>query len=248
MKTLEQPVELQAPGPDPSLIDSGMGLFTMTIRQILLTIIMIALFVLFQGCGHGESGGQLSGEELDRYNRALGLYSEGRYEEAAGLISSLGGAYAAQVLRGKALFFSETYAEAEKTFRKALDLRPSSVEARLYLAFIQRASGSETEARRLAEDILVDDPGNLRAYRLLVDLTEDQQNKGALLNQALDSAGDVALLFVERARSRWIAGDGSGALQDLAAALALLPSDSIMRPPVESLRATIAAQTEGNGQ
>jgi hypothetical protein len=119
------------------------------------------------------------------------------------------------------------------------------VEGRLYLAYTQRALGKEAEAQKLAEDILADDPDNIRAYRILLELTQNDRNKANLLNQALEAAQETAFLFVERARYRWISGDGTGALQDISAALILIPADSILRQPIAALQKTITTQMQG---
>jgi len=226
---------------EPEIIDTKMGIFTI-ILQLLLLLGGIILIILFQSCGPSSSRAALKGDALNRYNQALVLYSEGRYRDAADLLAGFNNSYSAQVLRGRALFFISNYKDGETALKRALQIRPSSIEGRLYLAYIQRAIGKVDEARKLAEDILADDPENLRAYRVLADLAEASSSKRVYLDQALEGMGEAALLFVERARSRWISGDGHGALQDVSAALVLLPEESTLRPPVLALQKSIASQ------
>jgi len=232
---------------ESEIIDPKMGIFTV-ILQLILLLGGIIFIILLQSCGLWSSRTALTGEALTRYNQAVVLYSEGRYQDAANLLVELKKSYPAQVLRGRSLFFVGNYKDAEIALQRALRIRPSSVEGRLYLAYIQRAIGKVDEARKLAEDILADDPDNLRACRVLVDLAEANNSKAVYLDQALEGLGEAALLFVERARSRWISGDGNGALQDLSAALVLLPGDSALKAPVLALQKSITSQWQEQGR
>ena len=227
----------------PENIDPVMGIFTLVLQVILAFVFLFALLLCTSSCS--QQNKHLSGDALNQYNRALLLFDEGRYDEAAKIAEQLQAVYPAQLLRGKALYFNGAYNEAEKCLKNSLRLRPSSVEGRLYLAYTQRALGKEAEAQKLAEDILADDPDNIRAYRILLEATQNDRNKAALLNQALEAAQETAFLFVERARYRWISGDGNGALQDISAALILIPADSMLRQPIAALQKTITNQMQG---
>jgi tetratricopeptide (TPR) repeat protein len=225
---------------DTNQIDERMGLFTL-ILQIVVSLLGIIVFILFHSCSAASD--HLSGVQLDRYTQALGLYSDGRFKEAAQIVrTSSKGHYPTQILCGKALFFTGDYSGAKTALQEALRLRSTSVEARLYMAYIQRASGHIKDAQKIAEDILVDDPENLRALRLLADLAEGQGAKTAYLDRAISGMGEAALLFVERARSRYVSGDCSGSLQDISAALSLLPENSSLRSPIVALQQTIERQ------
>ncbi|MEW6564354.1 MAG: tetratricopeptide repeat protein [Spirochaetota bacterium] len=223
-------------------LEMGMSLFTLVL-QLLCALLLLVLFLFLVTCSSSDS--LLSGDALVQYKDALVLFNEGRYSEAAKKLESLRAYYGAQLLRGKAFYFRGAYSDAEKALRESLRLRPSSVEGRLYLAYTQRALGKEAEAQKLAEDILADDPDNIRAYRILLELTQNDRNKANLLNQALEAAQETAFLFVERARYRWISGDGTGALQDISAALSLIPTDSMLRQPIAALQKTITTQMQG---
>lgn len=236
------------PDPEyPEYIDPKMGLFTV-ILQIILVLIGIIASIVLQSCGPLDIGKGKDPTALEKYKQAFALYSDGRYEDAAKILEHLSTYYPATILRGRALFFIHNHREAETALRKALNLRPSSVEGRLYLAYVLRASGKEEEARKLAEDILVDDPENYRAYRILADLAETKSATLVYLNQALEGLSEVALLFVERSRLRWAAGDGDGALEDLGAALTLIPGESALRSPVLALQNSITSQWQEQGR
>ncbi len=214
------------------------------ILTVLLQVLIGFLLVfLFPACQNRSGRSALSPQQLSVYTRALELYNQGRYSDAAELSVSLSGSYPAQLLRGKALFFASRYVDAERVLAGVQNLRPASAEAKLYRAYCARSLGKDAEARMLAEELIADDSGNLRAYRLLLDLTAQGKERSQLLDQALESAGETALLFTERARSRWIQGDAPGALADLNAAKALLNSDSLLYGPLAALERTILSQT-----
>ncbi|AEJ19207.1 tetratricopeptide repeat protein [Gracilinema caldarium] len=222
-------------------LDPALALFTI-ILQIVLSLIGIAAFIMFHSCSMGEK--KLSGHTLEQYQQALELYNQGRFQDVVQITAASKPSYPTVMLQGKALFFTGNYKEAERALTKALELRPASVEARLYLAYVERSFGNDEKARTIAEDILTDDPDNYKAYRVLAELSEHGAIKQRYLNQALAAMGEGALLFVERARIRWIAGDGSRALEDLVAALTLIPEDSTLRSPVLALQKTITSQVQ----
>lgn len=216
-------------------LDASGGLLTVLL-QILIGLLLV---FLFPACQFGTGKTAMSPQALSAYTRALELYNQGRYSEAADSSVSLSAYYPAQLLRGKALFFASRYAEAERILAKVQKLRPSSAEAKLYRAYCARSLGKDAEARMLAEELLADDSANLRAYRLLLDLTEPGRERSKMLDQALEAAGEAALIFTERARSRWILGDAPGALSDLNAAKVLLNPESLLYGPLATLEKTI---------
>ncbi|MDR2110705.1 MAG: tetratricopeptide repeat protein, partial [Spirochaetaceae bacterium] len=127
---------------------------------------MILLAGLLVSCqaAPGEEG-------LLRYARASAVYSEGRFSEAAGMLKDLRSFPPALVLRGKAEYFSGDDGSAEKSFRRALALRPAAAEASIYLARLLRDRGREGEAETLVESVIADDPSDLRALRLAADIS-----------------------------------------------------------------------------
>jgi tetratricopeptide (TPR) repeat protein len=213
------------------------------IERILLPLGIAGLGVLGAAAVSCAAAG-VSEEALARYARASGAYGEGRFGEAAELLAGMGAFPPALVLRGKAEYFSGETGGAEKSFRGALKRRPGAAEASLYLARILRERGRAEEAEGLVEEILGDDPSDIRALRLAAELSLDRGPPGeaaalAFLDRAAEASSEAALVFLDRARLRWIAGKGEAALEDLGKARALLAPGSPLSRAVEGLESVI---------
>jgi tetratricopeptide (TPR) repeat protein len=182
-------------------------------------------------------------EELVLYARAQGVYAEGQFEKVSSMLAGCS-LPPALVLRGKAEYFSGDLEGAERSLRRALEKRPGAPEAVLYLARTLREKGGVAEASDLILSLLSDDPGNPRALRLASELAREKGPAGeaeglALLDRAAESAAENALIFMDRARYRWIAGRGEDALEDLRRARALLPWDTPMVRSIGTLESII---------
>jgi tetratricopeptide (TPR) repeat protein len=202
----------------------------------------IAMFIMafFLSCG-GEKAGE---ETLFRYAQASAEYSRGNFDKAALMLAEIDDFSPALVLRGKALYFSGGLEEAEKSFHRALKYNPRSAEASLFLARIFRDTDRNEEARKTAELLIRDNPQDLRALRLGADLAlqgGDTESAAALLDRAVEHSSETALVFIDRAKLRWTGGNGTGALEDLGRAEALLPRDSYISRSVGELRFRIAS-------
>ncbi|MDR3167753.1 MAG: tetratricopeptide repeat protein [Treponema sp.] len=183
-------------------------------------------------------------ETLLRYTRAAVAYGEGRFAEAARMLGGIRSFPPALVLRGKAEYFSGDGEAAERSLRRALSLRPAGAEASLYLARVLREAGKDREAGALLELVLGDDPSDIRALRLAAELSRNEGPAGAaeaaaFLDRAVEAASEAALVFLDRARLRWIAGNGEGALEDLRKTRLLLPRDTPLLRSVETLESVI---------
>ncbi|MDR3167016.1 MAG: tetratricopeptide repeat protein [Treponema sp.] len=183
-------------------------------------------------------------ETLLLYVRAEAAYREGRFKELISLLSGVRSFPPALVLRGKAEYFSGDSKAAEASFRKALTFRPSSVEASLYLARLLREAGKPGEAEGIVTALLEDDPANIRALRLGAELHREKGPSGegtaaVFLDRAVEAAAETALVFVDRARLRWIGGNGEGALEDLRSAKSLLPWDTPLFRSIDNLESAI---------
>jgi predicted Zn-dependent protease len=197
------------------------------------------------------ASGKADDETLLRYTRAAGLYSEGRFKDAVMLLEKDNSFPPALVLRGKAEFFNNEDKKAEKSFRRALSLRPSGIEASLYLARILRMKGEIDKAQTLAETVLRDDPVNIRALRLAAEISMEKGPSGsaaasAFLDRAVDASSETALVFLDRARNRWVSGNGGGALSDLQSAKSLLAKDTPLFRTIENLESTIRSALRRN--
>jgi tetratricopeptide (TPR) repeat protein len=190
-----------------------------------------------------------AGKETDEavllfYTRAAGLYREGRFSEAAALLSDTKQFFPALLLRGKAEFLSGNNEAAEKSLRRALALKPGSADAALSLARLLREQDRAGEAETLVEGVLGEDPQNIRALRLGADLAREKGPAGeadaaVFLNRAAEASFETALVFLDRARLRWAGGKGEEALEDLKRARVLLPGDIPLVKSIEKLESVI---------
>jgi predicted Zn-dependent protease len=200
------------------------------------------LFIPLLSCAPGAR----NDDALLVYIRASEAYRENRFDETAALLGAPGNFPPALALRGKAEFFRGNIPEAEKYLRRALALRPGGADVSLFLARLLRERGEAGEAEALTGAVLEQDPWNLRALRFAAELARDRGPSGeasssALLDRAAEAAAEAALVFLDRARARWIAGKGSAALEDLSRARFLLGEHSPLLRPVEHLEERIAA-------
>jgi tetratricopeptide (TPR) repeat protein len=181
---------------------------------------------------------------LYQYVKAQGLYSEGRFAETAKFLEDIKPFHPGMVLRGKAQYFGGDLSLAEKTLRRALRMRSSSVEARIYLVRILREQKKNSEAEKILESILADDPANIRALRMAADFANEKGANGkaeslAFLDRAAEAGAETALVYVDRAKIRWIMGKGKPALEDLDRAKAMLPWDTPLVKSIENLESVI---------
>lgn len=207
---------------------------------VLIGIIFAVLITLIIACNKNEP----TEETLIQYARASGAYSEGRFVEAAEMLLPHKSFQPAIVLRGKSLYFSDQSTEAEKIFRKVLSSRPSSAEALIYLVRILKERGALEEAESLVMALISDDPSDIRAFRLAAEISFLKGVSGELqgrayLEKAVEASTEAALVFLDRARYRWISGNGDGALADLQAAKVLVLEDSPLFRSISALERTI---------
>jgi predicted Zn-dependent protease len=201
---------------------------------------LILGILAFGSCGSPR----VDEDTLLLYARSEAAYGEGRFEELISLLAGVRSFPPALVLRGKAEYFSGDSPAAENSFRRARSIRPSSVEASLYLARLLRERDEREEAEGIIMALLEDDPGNIRALRLGAEMYREKGPAGegtaaALLDRAVEASAETALVFVDRARLRWIAGNREGALRDLLSAKSLLPWDTPLFRSIEKLEAAI---------
>ena len=212
--------------------------------KTLVLLLQIIICIVSFSCSNKNPGE----ETLLLYTRASSVYREGRYEEAASMLSRERNFAPSLILRGKAQFFIGKDEEAEQALRRALSLRPGNIEAGLYMARLEREKGNFNDARQLIEKMLSDDPQNIRALRFAAQLSRDIGPEGeaasiAFLDQAAEASVESALVFIDRARSHWINGNARAALEDLQRAKALLPENSPMINSVTSLESIINVRT-----
>jgi tetratricopeptide (TPR) repeat protein len=217
-----------------SLRRLGAASFRFAVFAFFAVLILFVCLACVSGAGE---------ETLLRYAKARSLYFQGRFEEALeNLNNSMENFIPGLTLRGKAEYFSGDAENAERTFRLALKKRPSASEAALYLARVLREGERPDEARALVEALIADDPLDVRALRLAAGLEGDRGQDGqalAFLDRAAEAAAEYAMVFIDRARLRWIAGKGEETLEDLGRARALLPADTPILRAVERLETAV---------
>ena len=183
-------------------------------------------------------------ETLRLYIRSQDVYREGRFSEAALMLKGETKFVPSLVLRGKAEYLSGDLFGAKKSLERALHLRPHDLEASLFLVRVLRETGESGEAQKLMDKILEVNSMDIRALRLAAELARDRGISGeaaaaALLDRAVEASAEAALVFLDRARLRWVGGNRSGALDDLGRARVLLPHDSPVIRAVETLESII---------
>jgi tetratricopeptide (TPR) repeat protein len=196
------------------------------------------LFVV-SSCGISDSG------EALRYAKARSVYAQGRFSEAAELLLPLKSFPPALTLRGKALYFQGRLSEAEKVLAGARRLRPSSLEAGLYLARLRGEQGDHEGASAIVEGLMADDSENIRVLRYAAELAFLRERPGdgiAFLERAAEAGEELALVFLDRARFRWVRGDAGGALGDLEKAGVLAGDEGLLGRNIARLKKTIEEQ------
>ena len=181
-------------------------------------------------------------EKIRLYARASQAYSAGDFYEAIEILKEEKKFPPAVILRAKAEYFYGDLINAEKSCRRALKLRPSSFEAKMFLARIMREKGSLENAVELTESLLADNPQDIRALRFAAELsgeTGKNDEAAALLDRACEFSAESAMALLDRARLRWIAGKGQEALEDLSRARAMLPWDTPLLRTISNLERTI---------
>jgi len=194
------------------------------ILHLTQAVFLSAVILVFVSCGNTPSL-----ETIRMYVRASEAYAVGRFAETADILHGEKKFHPALVLRAKAEFFSGDLEKAEKTCRRALKTRPSSLEAKLYLARILREKGDTAGAEAAAQSMLADNPQDIRALRFSAEIAGETgkfDEAAVLLDRAAEYSAESALVLLDRARLRWTAGRGDEALEDLSRARAMLPWDT----------------------
>jgi tetratricopeptide (TPR) repeat protein len=176
------------------------------------------------------------------YVRASEAYAQGKFAETIGILHGEKNFPPALFLRAKAEFFIGDFENAEKTCKRAIKLRPSFFEARLYLARILREKDDLAGAGQLVTSLLADNSQDIRALRFAADIavqTGKVDEAAALLDRAAEFSGESAMILLDRARLRWTAGKGQEALEDLSRARAMLPWDTPLIRTISNLENTI---------
>jgi len=211
-------------------------------KKILLHITIIFLIILFAAsCSYRPDE-----QTIRLYARASDAYAQGRFAQVSEILYATNKFPPALILRAKAEYFSGDLEKAEKSCRRAIKLRPSSAEASLYLARILREKSDLSGASKTIEELLADNPQDIRALRLAADLASDAgkfDEAAIFLDRAAEFSAESAMVLLDRARLRWIAGKKHDALEDLSRARAMLPWDTPLLRSISNLEKIV---TEAN--
>jgi tetratricopeptide (TPR) repeat protein len=181
-------------------------------------------------------------ETIRLYIRASDAYAQKQFAEVIQLLQKQNKFPPALILRAKAEYFFGDFDKAEKSCRRAVKLRPSLLEANLYLARIFREKGDFAGAETVMESLLADNPQDIRALRLAAELASDKgkyDEAVIFLDRAAEFSAESAMVLLDRARLRWVAGKGEEALEDLSRAKAMLPWDTPLLRSISNLEKTI---------
>ena len=166
--------------------------------------------------------------------QASEAYAHCRFAEVSKILQKENRFPPSLMLRAKAEYFSGDLEKAEKTCRRIIKLRPSKSEAHLYLARILREKGDLIGALKITENMLADNPQDIRVLRLAANLAMESEKYDEaiiLLDKASEFSAENAMALLDRARLKWISGITNeeakqGALDDLSRARAMLPWDT----------------------
>ena len=186
--------------------------------------------------------GQPDEETIRIYAQAGNSYANGQFAQTMEILHGQNNFPPALLLRAKAEYFYGDIEKAEKSCRRALRLRPSLTEARFYLARILYEKGDNPGAKAAIESLLADNPRDMRALRLAAEMAGEAgkyDEAVILLDRAVEYSADSAMVLLDRARLRWISGEGQNALEDLNRAKAMLPWDTPLLRSILNLEKTI---------
>jgi tetratricopeptide (TPR) repeat protein len=181
-------------------------------------------------------------QTMQRYAKAKDMYAQGRFSESSAILAEMNNFTPALALRAKTEYFSGDIAKAEAASRMAIRRRPSSFEAKPYLARTLRDKGDLPQAEKMALGLLADNPQDIRTLRFaseLAMLRGKNHEAQALLDQAAELSAESAMVFLDRARLHWAAGRNGDALQDLKKAEVMLPWDTPLARSIERLESII---------
>jgi len=200
--------------------------------------VFLAAFLLLGGCAQS----QLPDAALTEYLKAQDFYVRGQIEAASAVFARVARDYPrfyqARLMEAKALYLLGGIPEAEKKLSDLVDGLPSYHEAAIWLARIEVERGNIPVAERRLSDLLAYDSQDPRLLYLMAVVRTDQGR----LQEAITYLGKAAAFEEEFARVHLDLGRlyfrfalREKANGELARTLALLPSGSPLRGPVEEL-------------
>jgi tetratricopeptide (TPR) repeat protein len=177
--------------------------------------------------------GDDSADPVKIFNRAQQAHAKKDYEQAVELYDEalkLKPEFPeAEFQKAGALVALNRLAEAEKSYRRAMQLKPAwALPPAALGVLLARAPGREREAEPLLRRALELDPKNMAATIALAELKSregDDAGSLALLRHATEITPDDASLWVARARAERSAKDSAAAAKSFARAIEIAPSN-----------------------
>ncbi len=152
------------------------------------------------------------------------------------------------ILKGKVFFIKGDLIAAEKAFEKALAIRSSSIEGKIWYArtlYYKRLNNAdinlektESKIHSILIDVLTDDPDNIEAHALFALIAKDKREHELQiehLNRIIQYSDELAYALVERARVFWIQNKVENARADLTLALAFSQSNTNIQNTIKEL-------------
>ncbi len=186
---------------------------------------------------------------LKRYLQAQDFYVRGQIEAASAIFARVAKDYPrfhqARLMEAKALYLLGRIADAERKLKDLVDSHPSYHEAAIWLARIEVERGDTGAAERNLSDLLAYDSQDPRLLYLMAVVRTDQgrlQEGISFLAKAAAFEEELARVHLDLGRLYFRFALREKAQGELARTLALLPSESPLREPVEELARRIAAK------
>jgi tetratricopeptide (TPR) repeat protein len=203
-----------------------------------LCVFLLAAILFIAGACKGKAGA----DDIRLYVNAMELYGDGEFSQTAELLSGVKKFSPSLTLRAKSEYFLGNLDQAEKSCKQAVKYQPAAFEARLFLVRVLWDKGETEKAKQLTEVMLADNPNDIRLLRFAAGLAVergDAVEAAVFLDRAAELSADSAMVLLDRARLRWIAGRGTEALEDLSRAGAMLPRNTPVLRSVNQLEKNI---------
>lgn len=135
----------------------------------------------------------------------------------------------ARLLRAKALYKMQQFAEAMEDIKAILAQTPDEEAGLLLRGKIEEATGKEKEAEADYFHVTEINPFNEQAYLYLGQLFITQKKMAeaiALFDEAIELNPDFGAAYHERGRAKLLNGDKDGSIEDMKKSLELNPKES----------------------
>ncbi|HON87917.1 MAG TPA: tetratricopeptide repeat protein [Spirochaetia bacterium] len=212
-------------------------------------------FFLLVSCSYSNQ------KQLEQYAKAYDSYIHGNLADPVleSYIHDPGDFVPGLILKGKVYFIKGDFSSAEKAFERALALRPSSIEGKIwyartlyYKSFTYNEKNLEkviSKIHSILVDVLSDNPDSINAHALLAMIAKDKKEYDLQiehLTRIIQYSDELAYALLERARAFWIQNKIESAQKDLTLALALSQNNAGIQSAIREILSRIEKQGEKN--